>query len=66
MKKPTSKSAAPASTPSSEAPSLAAMPPGGWPRDEFTGRAGRYVRDPATGLRRPADEPATEQPPPAA
>ncbi|MPT00255.1 MAG: hypothetical protein E2581_17385 [Pseudomonas sp.] len=25
------------------------------PRDEFHGKAGRYVRDPATGLRVPQD-----------
>ncbi len=33
-------------------------PAGGWPRDEFTGCAGRFVRDPFTGIRRRADEPA--------
>lgn len=26
-----------------------------WPVDEFTGVGGRYVRDPVTGVRRPAD-----------
>lgn len=36
-------------------------PEGGWPADEFTGLAGRFVRDPFTGKRRRADEP----PPPA-
>ena len=32
----------------------ATEPPGGWPADEYTGIGGRYVRDPVTGLRRPA------------
>lgn len=39
-----------------------AEPEGGWPADEFTGLAGSYVRDPYTGLRRPADEPQETQP----
>lgn len=26
-------------------------PAGGWPPDEFTGKYGRYVRDPFTGIR---------------
>ena len=30
------------------------VPPGGWPPDEFTGQAGRFVRDPFTGKRSPA------------
>lgn len=38
------------------------VPPGGWPPDAFSGQAGRFVRDPFTGLRSPAppdeDEPA--------
>lgn len=37
------------------------VPPGGWPPDEFTGQAGRFVRDPFTGKRSRApddDEPA--------
>lgn len=29
-----------------------------WPRDEYSGVAGDYVRDPITGKRRPAGEPA--------
>jgi hypothetical protein len=29
-------------------------PAGGWPRDEYTGKSGSYVRDPFTGIRRPA------------
>ena len=33
-----------------------AEPEGGWPADEYTGKAGSYVRDPYTGLRRPADD----------
>ena len=36
------------------------VPPGGWPPDEFTGQAGRFVRDPFTGQRSRApddDEP---------
>jgi hypothetical protein len=37
------------------------VPPGGWPRDEFTGQPGRFVRDPVTGVRRPADPPVAEQ-----
>ena len=38
------------------------VPPGGWPADEFTGMAGRFVRDPFTGKRSPAPaEPAEEQ-----
>jgi hypothetical protein len=45
-------SAAPVPTPMPE-------PAGGWPRDEFTGQAGRFVRDPFTGIRSRADEPAT-------
>jgi hypothetical protein len=43
--------AAPAPTPMPE-------PAGGWPRDEFTGQAGRFVRDPFTGIRSRAAEPA--------
>ena len=50
-KKPESTAPAPAKTP---APSPATT---AWPADEFTGRGGRYVRDPVTGERRPADEP---------
>jgi hypothetical protein len=45
-----------------DAPPLAQEPAGGWPADEYTGKAGRYVRDPATGLRRPADEATPETP----
>lgn len=38
-------------------------PDGGWPPDEFSGKAGQYVRDPYTGIRRPAEpEPTDEQP----
>lgn len=33
---------------------MAQEPPGGWPADEFTGVGGSYVRDPVTGVRRPA------------
>ncbi len=33
-------------------------PEGGWPRDEFTGQAGSFVRDPFTGIRRRADDTA--------
>lgn len=38
-----------------------AEPEGGWPPDQYTGIGGSYVRDPLTGLRRPAD-PAPETP----
>ncbi len=34
----------------------AVEPPGGWPRDAYTGHYGRFVRDPLTGVRSPADE----------
>lgn len=34
------------------------VPPGGWPRDQYTGKPGSYLRDPYTGVRRPVDEPA--------
>lgn len=37
-------------------------PQGGWPPDEFTGKGGSYIRDPFTGVRRPAEQPATDQP----
>lgn len=30
------------------------------PRDQYTGIGGRYVRDPETGERRPADEPTRD------
>lgn len=30
------------------------VPEGGWPADEFTGKAGSFVRDPFTGVRQPA------------
>nr|WP_296020838.1 hypothetical protein [uncultured Acidovorax sp.] len=43
------------------------VPPGGWPADEYTGQAGRFVRDPFTGKRHPAPaEPAEEAPAPGA
>lgn len=32
-----------------------AEPEGGWPADEFTGLGGSFVRDPYTGIRRPAE-----------
>ena len=32
------------------------IPPGGWPADEFTGEAGKFVRDPFTGVRSRAVE----------
>lgn len=36
-----------------------AVPAEGWPADQYTGKAGRFVRDPFTGKRSPApDEPA--------
>lgn len=28
------------------------VPKGGWPLDEYSGKAGHYVRDPFTGVRR--------------
>lgn len=33
------------------------MPEGGWPPDEFTGKAGRFERDPFTGVRHRVEEP---------
>lgn len=42
------------------------VPAGGWPADEFTGKAGRFVRDPYTGIRQPAPPEADEAPAPAA
>lgn len=66
MKKQTPQGAA-APTTNDVQPGGATEPPGGWPPDEFTGRAGRYVRDPVTGVRRPAeDAPVIEQPTPEA
>ena len=32
------------------------VPAGGWPRDNYTGHFGNFVRDPFTGVRSPADE----------
>ncbi len=32
------------------------IPEGGWPADEFTGEAGKFVRDPFTGVRSRAVE----------
>ena len=32
------------------------VPPGGWPPDEFSGLAGKFVRDPFTGVRSRAVE----------
>lgn len=43
------------------APPLAQEPEGGWPPDEYSGKAGTYVRDPVSGKRRPADEEDTAQ-----
>lgn len=40
-----------------------AEPEGGWPPDEFTGKAGQYVRDPYTGIRRPANPESTDEQP---
>lgn len=31
-----------------------AVPEGGWPADQYTGKGGSYVRDPHTGVRSPA------------
>jgi hypothetical protein len=33
-------------------------PEGGWPADEYTGKAGQFVRDPFTGIRTPTPETA--------
>jgi hypothetical protein len=54
---PAGASAAPAPTPMPE-------PEGGWPRDEFSGLAGDFVRDPFTGIRSraPASAPAAATP----
>ena len=39
------------------------MPAGGWPADEFTGKAGSFERDPFTGVRRRVEEPTKPKPP---
>lgn len=57
-KKPDSAAPATAKTPTPSPATTA------WPADEFTGRGGRYVRDPVTGERRPA--PAADDEPQAA
>lgn len=44
------------------APALAQEPEGGWPPDEYSGKAGRYVRDPVTGKRHPVDEDPADAP----
>lgn len=51
--KPAAEADATASTDTEERKPLP-VPAGGWPADEFTGKAGRFVRDPFTGVRRPA------------
>lgn len=40
-----------------------AVPAGGWPPDEFTGKAGRFYRDPFTGRRRRVEEPTKPKAP---
>lgn len=57
MAKQTPKAETPATQDQQTEPVPLAEPEGGWPADEFTGRAGSYVRDPYTGIRRPAEEP---------
>lgn len=55
---PTPPSPAPAATHSADAAVHTPAPPTAeWPRDEYTGLGGQYVRDPVTGVRRPASEP---------
>ena len=39
-----------------------AVPAGGWPADEFTGKAGSFERDPHTGIRTRADAPTAPRP----
>lgn len=58
--------AMPAESPS-QVPTAATLPdaavhapapqPAEWPRDQYTGLGGQYVRDPVTGVRRPASDP---------
>ena len=50
----------PEAAPDVDAPQPMPVPEGGWPADEFTGLPGSYVRDPFTGVRAPATEPAAE------
>ena len=50
----------PDAAPDVDAPQPMPVPEGGWPADEFTGLPGSYVRDPFTGVRAPATEPAAE------
>lgn len=43
-------------TASAETRQPLAVPPEGWPRDNYTGLYGRFKRDPYTGIREPADD----------
>lgn len=45
-----------APTPPPTGPKPLPVPKGGWPKDEFTGLAGEFIRDPLTGIRRPASK----------
>lgn len=49
-----------APTPPPAGPKPLPVPKGGWPKDEFTGLAGEFIRDPLTGIRRPASKAPTE------
>lgn len=52
--------AAEAAAPAPAAPTPATTD---WPRDEFTGIGGDYIRDPITGLRTPAPKAPAPVPP---
>lgn len=49
-----------AAAPPPAGPKPLPVPKGGWPKDEFTGLAGEFIRDPLTGIRRPASKAPTE------
>lgn len=53
----------PQAAPQDEARKPMPMPEGGWPADEFTGKAGRFERDPFTGVRRRVEEPTQPKAP---
>lgn len=55
---PTPKKTTPVQEPDAAPAVPVPVPPGGWPRDEFTGLSGSFVRCPVTGVRSRAVEPA--------